>query len=72
MTVLTGHTSPETAYVVSDYPYGFRLRCQIRVLDRNHETRLACREPDHEPQASGHRLEQAQGIDLHGSARALH
>jgi hypothetical protein len=30
MEVLNGHTSPETAYVVSDYPYGFRLRCQIR------------------------------------------
>lgn len=28
--VLSGHVSPETAYVVSDYPYGFRLRCQIR------------------------------------------
>ncbi len=27
---LTGHTSPETAFVVDDYPYGFRLRCQIR------------------------------------------
>ena len=26
---LTGHISPETAYVV-DYPYGFRLRCKIR------------------------------------------
>jgi len=30
MQVLTGHDSPETAYVVADYPYGFRLRCQIR------------------------------------------
>ena len=30
VTVLTGHTSPETAYVVNDYPYGFRLRCKIR------------------------------------------
>lgn len=30
MTVLSGHTSPETAYVVADYPYGFRLRCSIR------------------------------------------
>lgn len=30
MTILTGHTSPETAYVVDDYPYGFRLRCKIR------------------------------------------
>lgn len=28
--VLTGHTSPDTAYVVSDYPYGFRLRTSIR------------------------------------------
>jgi hypothetical protein len=30
MKLLTGHTSPETAYVVNDYPYGFRLRCTIR------------------------------------------
>jgi hypothetical protein len=28
--ILTGHISPETAYTVADYPYGFRLRCQIR------------------------------------------
>jgi hypothetical protein len=28
--VLSGHVSPETAYVVEDYPYGFRLRCKIR------------------------------------------
>ena len=27
---LVGHVSPETAYVVDDYPYGFRLRCKIR------------------------------------------
>lgn len=30
MKILTGHISPETAYVVDDYPYGFRLRCKIR------------------------------------------
>lgn len=30
MRLLSGHTSPETAYVVEDYPYGFRLRCKIR------------------------------------------
>ncbi len=30
MQVLSGHISPETAYVVEDYPYGFRLRCKIR------------------------------------------
>lgn len=28
--LLYNHTSPETAYVVEDYPYGFRLRCKIR------------------------------------------
>lgn len=30
MKILIGHISPETAYHVLDYPYGFRLRCQIR------------------------------------------
>lgn len=30
MKILSGHTSPETAFVVADYPYGFRLRCKIR------------------------------------------
>jgi hypothetical protein len=30
MQLLSGHVSPETAYVVDDYPYGFRLRCKIR------------------------------------------
>jgi hypothetical protein len=27
---LTGHTSEETAFVVDDYPYGFKLRTMIR------------------------------------------
>ena len=30
ITVLHGHTTRETAYLVNDYPYGFRLRCKIR------------------------------------------
>lgn len=30
MKLLIGHTSPETAYVVDDYPYGYTLRCKIR------------------------------------------
>ena len=30
MKILSNHTSPETAYLVEDYPYGFRLRCKIR------------------------------------------
>ncbi|MEV6851990.1 hypothetical protein [Actinoplanes sp. NPDC051411] len=28
--VLNGHTSPDTAYQVDDYPYSFHLRCKIR------------------------------------------
>jgi len=28
--VLNGHTSPETAYVVNDYPCGYQTRCKIR------------------------------------------
>ena len=27
---LSGHNDPESAYVVEDYPYGFRLRTTIR------------------------------------------
>jgi hypothetical protein len=35
--ILRGHTSPETAYVVNDYPYGSRLRCKIRYwLEKRH------------------------------------
>lgn len=30
MEILKGHISPETAYVIDDYPYGVRLRCKIR------------------------------------------
>lgn len=30
ITIMRGHTSTDTAYVVDDYPYGFRLRCSIR------------------------------------------
>jgi hypothetical protein len=30
ITILSGHVSPETAFVVSDYPYSFKLRCSIR------------------------------------------
>lgn len=45
---LKGHTSPETAYVVDDYPYGFRQRCQIRYwLETNgHGTRFVSQTKD--------------------------
>ena len=32
------HISPETAYVVEDYPYGFRLRCKMRTwIEKNNK-----------------------------------
>jgi hypothetical protein len=39
MTILPPiHTSPETAFVVNSYPYGFRLRCKIRYwLETNNK-----------------------------------
>lgn len=43
ITPLRGHVSAETAYVVNDYPYGFRLRCRIRYWleeKKGHGTRL--------------------------------
>lgn len=39
MQLLKGHISPETAYVVDDYPYGFRLRCKIRYWLEFHPKR---------------------------------
>lgn len=30
MQIIQGHDSPDTAYIVEDYPYGFTLRCKIR------------------------------------------
>jgi hypothetical protein len=40
--ILKGHVSPETAYLVNDYPYGYTLRCKIRYwLESNkHGTRM--------------------------------
>ena len=38
VSILTGHVSPETAYIVNDYPYGFRLRCAIRYWLDVHPT----------------------------------
>ena len=39
VTALHDHTSPETAYVIGDYPYGFHLRCKMRVWTETHPTR---------------------------------
>lgn len=37
--LLSGHTSPETSFLVDDYPYGFRLRCKIRYWLEHHPKR---------------------------------
>lgn len=36
MKILSGHSSPETAYLVEDHPYGFGLRCMIRYWLEDH------------------------------------
>ena len=54
MQILSGHISPETAYICADYPYGFRLRCKIRYwLDSspNKGTRLVSQTTN--PKVSG-------------------
>ena len=43
MQILSGHNSQQTAYVVNDYPYGFRLRCKIRYwLETNNKGSRFC------------------------------
>lgn len=39
MQLLFNHTSPETAYLVDDYPYGYKLRCKIRYWLEHHPKR---------------------------------
>jgi hypothetical protein len=39
MKILKDHTTKETAYIVDDYPYGFRLRCKIRYWLEHHPMR---------------------------------
>jgi hypothetical protein len=55
ITVLPGvHVSPETAYVVADYPYGFRLRCSIRYwLEVNPKSGVRCWSQTTNPKRGG-------------------
>ncbi len=58
MQTLSGHATPETAYLVEDYPYGFRLRCQIRFwleFKKGHGFRLVS-------QTSNPKTEAARGL----------
>lgn len=77
ITVLTGHNSPETAYVVDDYPYGFRLRCRIRYwleYKKGHGFRLVSQttnpkkpgDPWNKPKASVYCPLAVMFLDLNG------
>ncbi len=39
VTPLYGHVSPETAYLVADYPYGRKVRCRIRYWIERHPSK---------------------------------
>lgn len=36
VTALLGHTSQETAFIIADYPFGFKLRCRMRCWLETH------------------------------------
>lgn len=69
---LIGHTSPETAYVVSDYPYGFRLRTEIRYwieTKRGHGQRVMSQTRN--PKKPGHPWNKPKG-STYTTIRALY
>jgi hypothetical protein len=37
--VLANHTTEDTAYIIEDYPYGFRLRCRMKVWLEHKESK---------------------------------
>jgi len=57
VTILGGHTSPDTAYLVDDYPYGYTLWCKIRYWVETATKGTAKGQQrfvaDHEPKAAG-------------------
>jgi len=76
--VLGGHTSPETAYLVADYPYGFRLRCKIRywleykpklgfrLVSQTTNPKIAGREVWNKPKASTYCMLAVMGLNAEG------
>lgn len=75
--VLKGHTTQDTAYVVEDYPYGFRLRCKIRYwleYKRGHGFRLVSQTSNpkragevwNKPKASVYTMLAVMGLDAEG------
>ncbi len=48
------HVSPDTAYVVADYPYSWKLRCQIRYwLDVHPKRGVRCMSQTSNPKVAG-------------------
>lgn len=76
--VLKGHISQETAYVVDDYPYGFRLRCKIRywlefkkkagfrLVSQTTNPKLSSAEMWNKPKASTYSTLGVMGLDEKG------
>lgn len=52
-TLLKGHISESTAYIIADYPYGFRLRCQKRVWIETTKSGSRIVEQTSNPKVSG-------------------
>ena len=68
-TILFGYTSPMTAFVVEDYPYGFRLRCSIRYwleTSSTHGVRLMTQTSNPK---RGNVWNKAKASDLRGALR---
>jgi hypothetical protein len=74
LAVLKGHTSQNTAYLVRDYPYGFRLRCKIRYwleYSKGHGFRLCSQTTNpkvtaevwNKPKASTYSMLAVMGLD---------
>lgn len=80
-TVLQGHTSQATAYVVDDYPYGFTLRCKMRcwIETSKHGQRLVTQTTNpkkpievwNKPKASTYLPIKVMGLDEKGHVTTM-
>lgn len=76
--LLVGHDSAERAYVIADYPYGFRLRCKKkvwiethpkhgqRVVEQTTNPKIEGREVWNKPKASTYAMIQVLYLDGEG------
>jgi hypothetical protein len=72
MTELTGHTTPETGYLVADYPYGFRLRTEIRYwIETKHGHGQRTMSQTRNPKRAGNPWNKPKG-SIYSPIRALY